>query len=274
LLSVEKEIVMGVIFFYNEEWLNDKNGANVLGEDWMSFRYDLFVKTCFNSIKYQTCQNFKWLVYFDVDTDSYYKNRNKELQKEFPNFIPLYKASNKLFLEELSQDIKIHYLYEETEFLITSRIDNDDAFHKDAIKIIQKQFDGIANKVINLSNIFCYNINDFTLTRYNFKSNPFVSVIENKEELTTVFSKNHNYWKKDNKYSILNVEGEKVYCLQLIHDRNILNQNQGFKKYYNKLNEDFNLLIPINFSCYYVFTVFFQNILIKLLKKIKRCLNL
>jgi hypothetical protein len=36
--------------------------------EWLVHRFDLFDKFCFPSVRNQSNLNFKWLVFFDVDT--------------------------------------------------------------------------------------------------------------------------------------------------------------------------------------------------------------
>lgn len=249
----------------NKDWKIDKNNQEILNEEWLEFRYDLFLKSCFNSIKNQSNLNFKWLVYFDVDTPEKYKKLNKELTNKFPQFKPLYKSSNSVFLQDLPKDIHQFKSNQTISHFITTRIDNDDAFHFRAIETIQNNFNYQNRVILNLSWIYCYNVVKKEITRHHFLSNPFISLVEPYNEnfdRATIFSRSHNDWRKDTE--ILKIESEEVFCLQMIHERNVLNKMEGVYVKNNRLVKDFNLLLTINHDKLYFLKVFFSNIKILL----------
>lgn len=236
----------------NNDWNVDKNNNVICDDDWLNFRFDIFEKTCFNSIKNQSNLNFKWLVYFDIETPNNYKKRIESLNNDFPQFKPIYKESNQVFLNDLSKDIKG---FTNKEYIITTRIDNDDAFHYKAIEKIQEQFNYQDSIIINLPWIVCFDLLNKKMSKHFYVSNPFISLIERKSKDTfeTVFSKQHNDWRKSNK--IVNIDDNKAYCFQLIHDRNIYNQMLGELFYDKEIKKQFNLLIGIKTGVLYPFYV-------------------
>lgn len=236
----------------NKDWRVDKNNNVICDDDWLRFRFDIFENTCFNSIKNQSNLNFKWLVYFDVDTPNKYKKHIKNLNEEFPQFMPLYKESNQDFLNDLSKDIMC---FTNKEFIITTRIDNDDAFHYKAIGKIQEQFKYQTATIINLPWIVCFDLFGKRMTKHFYVSNPFISLIERKSKDTfeTIFSKQHNDWRKS--HEIVNINANKAYCFQLIHERNIYNEMVGELFYDKDIKKQFNLLIDIKTGVLYPFYV-------------------
>lgn len=150
--------------------------STAISEEYLDNRFPLFESYCLPSIKNQTCQNFKWLVLFDINTPQRFKNWAERMHQEYPNFIPCYFDIDKY--NNLTEDYFALYkkdyarLHEsdeghvnETEeiihhvmtpafirdeirklsntipdYYITTRIDNDDAFHKDMIATVQKMF--------------------------------------------------------------------------------------------------------------------------------------
>lgn len=236
----------------NKDWSKDKNNNVICDDDWLRFRFDIFENICFNSIKNQNNLNFKWLVYFDVDTPNKYKKLINNLSNNFSLFIPLYKESNQEFLNDLSKDINCFTI---KEYIITTRIDNDDAFHYNAIDKIQEQFKHQTSTIINLPWIVCYDLSHKRMTKHFYVSNPFISLIERKSKDTfeTIFSKHHNDWRKSHK--IVNINANKAYCFQLIHDRNIYNEMIGELIYDKEIKKQFNLLIDIKTGVLYPFYV-------------------
>tara|TARA_B110001450_G_C17639850_1_gene488887 strand:- start:416 stop:1258 length:843 start_codon:yes stop_codon:yes gene_type:complete len=232
----------------NKDWTLDKNANNICDEEWLKFRYEVFTKTCYNSIKNQDVKNFKWLVYFDTNTPELYKDINKKLHTDFPLFTPLYRDSNQQFLDNLADDIKS---LTTKDYIITTRIDNDDAFHYKAIETIQKEFDFQEEVIINLPWIICFDMLKKRMSKHYFVSNPFISLIEKKtiETFKTVFSKQHNEWRKSNE--IININDKKPYCFQLIHERNICNNMQGQYINDNFIAKHFNLLLDVSTSIFY-----------------------
>ena len=211
----------------NETWVQDKNQVKVLDASWLEKRYQLFDKYCFPSIKNQTEQDFIWLVYFDTETPKEYKRRNSAFADHFKNFIPIYKDSFKHFVADLSHDIK-KVLGDNVSFLITSRIDNDDAFHEDAIKTIQAQFNNQSRAIIDLRTGYCLQIKPQSrLYKANFELGPFISLIEkiNNGVFETVLCRAHKDWEKVNDLSII-INTDMLWA-QIIHEHNLVNTVHG-----------------------------------------------
>ena len=254
----------------NEDWSVDKNNNTICDSDWLSFRFDIFKKTCFNSIKNQSTKNFNWLVYFDTDTSKIYKEVIDSLHIEFPLFIPVFKKSNQDFLNDLDVDIKN---LTNKEHIITTRIDNDDAFHYKTIERIQEQFNYQASTIINLPWIVCFDLINKRMSKHYYVSNPFISLIEkiSMGSFQTVFSKQHNHWRKSN--SIININDKQAYCFQLIHDRNIYNQMEGVLIYDEKISKEFNLSIDLTTGFLYPLRVVFFQFRLTLHEFVKLCIK-
>lgn len=253
-------------------WVNDKLGDTVNDEHWLNERFALFEQYCFPSIKNQTEKQFKWLVYFDSDTPGIFKQKNEHLQRIFKSYIPIYVASFSEFETKLPQTIC--ELKEATKnYVITTRLDNDDAFHKDAVKVIQNHFIEEDKTIIDLANGLALKINgEYKLSlKKNVISGPFISLIEKIDPLVsplTVYDREHTSW---HGIAAFRTVDEGYYWLQLIHNRNIsngLSNNLTFNTSYLK---GFDFLNPIHFSIkYYVFIILKR---LKLLSFIKRNLN-
>ena len=104
-------------FNLSKRWDKDKFGNATLDSTWLTDRYRLFEDFCLPSIKGQTSKNFEWWVYFDSETDDFYKNKNDDLNKEFPNFKPKYENSYDDFQNRMHHDVWKNALKEEVKEL-------------------------------------------------------------------------------------------------------------------------------------------------------------
>lgn len=206
----------------NETWLVDKNKHQVLDESWLKKRYQLFDRFCYSSMINQSEKNFTWLVYFDSDTPDFYKKKNKSYSARFVSFKAIYKDSFTHFVKDLKADITC-FLKPNTTHIITSRLDNDDAFHEDVIKIIQKQFNYQNSSIVDLQKGLCLQIApNYRLFEANIISGPFLSLIEKRVagDFNTVISRAHKDW-RDN-LELIEMNSQPLW-LQVIHKNNLAN---------------------------------------------------
>ncbi|QYO63849.1 glycosyltransferase [Leptolyngbya sp. 7M] len=226
----------------------DKNQKPVLTDDWMKKRLKLFSNYCLPSIANQTCKNFKWLIYFDSETKPEYKQKLAELHQQFPIFYSKYVIDAYQLFDHLKTDV-LSFTDQNTKFLITTRLDNDDALHKEAIARIQKEFSSVLNSnnntslsksadlngkkiLINLKNGFCLKIEPrYELTHYSHSSNPFISMIEileGNQKISTVLSEWHdNFLNQKDKYKVVQIN-DGHYWMQIIHSSNVVNNVTGW----------------------------------------------
>tara|TARA_B110001452_G_C15098934_1_gene383213 strand:- start:442 stop:717 length:276 start_codon:yes stop_codon:yes gene_type:complete len=68
-------------------WNMDKNNNKILDESWTKHRFEIFEKYFLPSINNQTNNNFKWLVYFDINTKTPFKKRIKNLELKYSFFL-------------------------------------------------------------------------------------------------------------------------------------------------------------------------------------------
>src|SRR5690606_19063161 len=181
----------------------------------------LFLNYCFPSVKNQSCQNFKWLVFFDIGTPKKYVGLVEELKNSYPNFIPLFidgsKELNSSLTEFVSERKKYH------DFILMNRIDNDDIIHKDFVRNIQIIARSEHNLVIDVRKGYQLVMNH-DLVEYRIceqKFNPFISIVQRAEQYVSIFSRQHTEWEKEENIIIYN---EKPLWIQVIHGRNKLNK--------------------------------------------------
>lgn len=126
--------------------LTDRSGEQPSKDPdgWMDHRLKLFEKYCIPSVKNQSNKKFNWLVVFDEKTPSRFKNRIERYSDDC-GLVPLYSggtcptfAMNGLECRERVLKYITNELNENTQYIITTRIDNDDAIHSEFIRSVQE----------------------------------------------------------------------------------------------------------------------------------------
>lgn len=187
---------------------------------WMKHRIELFKRFCLPSVTGQTCQDFTWLIFFDPNTPKSYF-RSLEHLSSYKNFIPIFGGGFKKAI--------LRHLAPETGFIITTRLDNDDALHVSAIHQIQNHFHFQNRLALNFP--LGYRLANNRLFLVKHHSNPFLSLIEQvhrdalgNPEVFTVMAQKHG---EISKLAPLRQLLAKPMWLQVIHGRNWKNQVGG-----------------------------------------------
>ncbi len=211
------------------------NSLKPVSEEWISSRLAIFQRFCLPSILNQSNKNFTWFLYFDTNTPEKYKQVVADLEASHLFIKAVYIENADMLIPSLNKEIK-ERLEVGTEYVITTRMDNDDGLHKHAINTIQQQFKNQSFAIVNLNNGLQIGINGdkCRMSSFYYISNPFVSMIEKLEgnnPLKTILCKDHVLWIVENKEVMVNVD-YKYLWLQVIHSQNWLNQFAG-KPYRN-----------------------------------------
>jgi hypothetical protein len=222
-------------------YIKDKKGEKVRTAEWLEHRFKLFETYCLPSVIGQSSQNFTWLVFFDLYTPNIFKQRIESIGLNYPNFKPIYINSSETFIIELNKYIAIQT--KQCEYLITSRVDNDDAIHQEYIQTIQNSLKPDNDFLLNFRWGLQLDIKTGLLYQNRDESNPFLSRICRyyPETIKTVFEFGHreacNFLPIK---QILNLKG----WLIIVHEKNMLNTIGGkpllgkinILKHYNILN--------------------------------------
>lgn len=234
------------------QYVNDKTGNHIRDENWLNHRFNLFSHFCFPSVQNQTNQNFTWFVFFDINTPDHYKDVIEKYSSLYSNFTPLFIKSGEEFIPELRKNI-FNMLSENDQFVITSRIDNDDALFNEFIDRVQKEFDKQDDIIINFETGIILDTIKKTIYRVYDKSNPFLSRIErvrNSEVQTAISFKHSDAAMQAPVKQIHDVLG----WLIVIHNNNLINVSYG-KPLYPDVNlfKDFNIcLSDLNLKMDYI----------------------
>ncbi|MCF8223789.1 MAG: putative rhamnosyl transferase [Bacteroidales bacterium] len=160
---------------------------------WTRNRIEIFKNFTLPSILNQSSENFRWLIFFDTNTPPEFKDFIAGLKKiEIINVC--YSNGSKDFYENYVEDIH-KSIQKSIRWIITTRLDNDDCLHRDAVKTIQEHFVQKNNYLISLASGYALNLENKTLSHYFYPMSPFISLIENNDhEIKGIFSREHTKW--------------------------------------------------------------------------------
>lgn len=169
--------------------------------EWTRKRIMIFRQYCLPSVINQSSQGFRWLLFFDESTPAEFNIFVNEL-RSCPFIDICYSKGFEGFRKDYMNEVRKRS-DGSSKWLITTRIDNDDCLHKDAVRTIQENFTEKHKYLISLSSGYILNLDDNTLSHYYYPMSPFLSLIENTELQTGgVFEKGHTAW-NDLKMKIL-----------------------------------------------------------------------
>ncbi|NCC33069.1 MAG: hypothetical protein EOM24_13805 [Chloroflexia bacterium] len=184
-------------------------------EAWLTHRFELFERFCLPSLEAQTCQHFRWLVLFDAETPEPFRAKIATYAA-WPNFQPIYLQH--FTLESL---LVVLQPYVQTPYLITTRLDNDDALSRRFVEQLQRQFAFQAFEFINFADGYTLDLQRRRLFMRNYTSNSFISLIERADNPRTVLCRNHTFLSEIG--PIKNLRTDPMW-LQLVHQRNLGNE--------------------------------------------------
>lgn len=226
-----------------QRWESDKQGNIILDSAWLEERFTLFENFCMPSMVAQTCKDFEWWVIFDENTDPYYKTRIQDIQLKFKNFKPKFERSYDTFEANLPIKLQNSLIRERINWLITTRLDNDDMLAKDTIKVLQKGFDFKTESLLEIPWGYTLELNSVPkpkLRRVRMELNPFISYAEEVKidsAIKTVYFNQHTEWGDVKSIIISN----KAHWVQIIHEKNLFNRISG------------ELVSPMNFNSRFSF---------------------
>jgi hypothetical protein len=194
-------------------WRADKRGNAVLTDAWLEHRFDLFERYCFPSVAAQTCRDFQWLVFFDEATPEK-QRRRLDRYRELASFRP----------EFVTEDTLLDVVRERAagaSTLITTRLDNDDAIHRETIARVQAHLPVNRLELVNF--LVGYFVARDRIVRVEHPSNMFISMIEpaGSEPFRTVWCSEHpQLGRLGPIHQVSDVPG----WISVIHDRNLSNE--------------------------------------------------
>lgn len=224
----------------SKNWQRDKQGNEVLTDEWMNARMEIFLRYCVPSVVNQDNKNFTWLIYIDKDTKEEYKKQFRELTFSYPFIIVREAKDYDDFQNNYCSDI-IKLMAKKCQYIITTRLDNDDILHRKFISKIQSQFSNQNYLAVNFSKIFMLHPLKRNKLHIDYQfSNHFISLIEKvtNEGIKGCYSKKDRFWNVTGK--IVQIPGG-PYCTEIISNGNLYNDFRGFPVLIKKPFHDFSL---------------------------------
>ena len=183
-------------------------------ERWMEHRWKLFTKYTVPSVWNQSCKDFTWIVVFDPKTPQRWVDRAYALGVTV--------VLGKNFRKACKKAIGTGGI------VATSRLDNDDAIHRDYIKGIQdwyarKQKTGVLTYPVG----WTYSPQKNKLKHYRYIRNPFLTLIEKADKKVRTILFTRHVWATD--YYKLHMLPDRHSWCQIIHEKNLANRSSGVK---------------------------------------------
>lgn len=196
-------------------------------DKYLDLRFQLFDTYCFPSVSKQTNTNFTWLILFNDKLPERWRIKMQKYIDIFPNLEIRYLSEifeNKwknLLSNLIKKELEICKI--NPEFIITTRIDNDDAFNLSYIDEIQNYYlKNQQESIINFSNGLQFVPEYRVLKNHRNKYGHFGSLIEkNDGKAETILAFPHNAPPIALKSICLDIE--QPMWLEVLHQTNVMN---------------------------------------------------
>jgi hypothetical protein len=185
--SFEHFVITRYFVRLNEK-TNDHDAKLRASSEWLENRLELFKKFCLPSVTAQSIKNFRWLIYLDEDVPVDYMAKMKDLTSMHKNIEII---TCRLFNKELIVSSVKSYLDTNTKWVLTTRLDNDDGWHRDFVKILHSQLQFEHREFLNFPVGVIYYADCTYL--YRHPSNAFISFLERSDNFLTVWCGPHPY---------------------------------------------------------------------------------
>ena len=193
-------------------------------EEWLENRFSLFEKFCLPSIINQTNKNFLWMCALHKDTPEKYRAKFSEYQKLCPQIQIVYSDEILEYHKNLP-DIIRQIIKAPKEYIVTSRLDSDDALGCDYIEKVQKNLYKKDNYFIDFLYGYLYDLKNNSLYFRKYKRNPFSTRVEKHDYFKTVRDCQHTEINKFGK--VITIKTRKALWCQIVHGGNVLNKVKG-----------------------------------------------
>jgi hypothetical protein len=205
-------------------WLTDKTGHVTLDDPWLNHRLSLFTSYCIPSVYQQTQQNFQWIIYCDSQADQNQITRIRETISYLSNTQIRLVATH----GEMLTDLRLLVSQAETPYVITSRLDNDDALGQSYIETIQASFTEQDKVLLHADEGITYDVTRHVATRMRSKTyNHFTSLIETTTrpgDMLTVYGFHHTDIPSP---VVVKHITDGYHWMKIIHERNVRSRLKG-----------------------------------------------
>lgn len=215
-------------------------------EEWMRDRLELFKRFTLPSVLSQTHPPYKWVLFIDRATDP---EQHRLLWDEIYkfNFINIGLTDSQSIIQDARKYVN---LFRRNNYVVTTRLDNDDAIHKLFFEKIEEQVKNPPKYsqfhfIVNFDWGIVYNPKTWDIRISRQGSNPFISKIEKGSDIQTVWGFKHTEASRYGQMIRLGEESTPMW-IQTVHGKNVSNRMQGSP--YEEHKELFN---NVDFQRYY-----------------------
>jgi len=193
-------------------------GLQIAAPDWLNHRIQLFEDYCLPSVVTQSDQHFEWFIYFDESTPVEYLQRVESLISSYPNISIKY---CRLWDQKTIVNDIITTLSAPVRWIVTSRLDNDDALHRHFVSELhsavqqRREFLNFPRGIILYSGKFFI---------YEHLSNSFLSLVEPSESPVTACAVAHE---QASEVAPVRQLPQSPAFLQVVHGKNVSNKPRG-----------------------------------------------
>lgn len=198
-----------------EETLRSRTG-------WLDRRIALFEKYCLPSVAAQTNSNFKWLIYFDIRTPETSLHHFDEYARK--PFIELRRVDGPNFSREDVRNDIVRLSTPGCDWVLTTRLDNDDAIGRTFVDTLQRAFEPSGRYVLNFPHGLI--LERGRIYRVTDRSNAFATLVEPADDVRTVWARQHTDLRL---LAPLRQLGSEPMWLQVIHGDNVSNRKRGIR---------------------------------------------
>jgi len=208
-------------------------GAPPASEDWLRYRLGFFVDAAHPSVVAQRDTEFTWLVLFDDRCPDSFRDVVEALAAD-GSFTPIWSH------EPFRRDTFAPHVAarSETPFLITTRLDSDDAIATDFMAAVQAQFDHQDRLFVSFTRGVQIDRSG-AVYRCDLLSNPFISLIERRDPdmpPLTVYAPKHA--RARTRGPLREVHAPPMWA-QVVHDANVSNIITGTRMSPAAVNQRF-----------------------------------
>ena len=201
-----------------------RESAHRLGEGWLEGRFELFERYCLPSIAAQDSHAFEWLIFFDILTPDWARERIAAGQRVFPFravFTELFEA------EGWARNVRAVIGPPEPErIVVTSNLDNDDGLANDYMRRVREAAEaGWRGETIAVNVPDGYVLCGPELYFHRHLHNAFTNLVE-ADTAAIRTTKTIRHMELAEHVPIVQAEGTPGW-LQVVHDGNVSNKVRG-----------------------------------------------
>jgi hypothetical protein len=201
------------------EMVHRRYESKALDAGWLVERFELFERYCLPTVAAQTCQDFVWFIYFDSATPQAFVERAQRARTGRDNI-------RLVFCDVYDQELLERGLKKELapapQWLLTTRLDNDDGLRRDFVQRLHESLRFAEREALNFPNGVVYTGGRAYL--YRHESNAFLSLLEPFDGFKTVTFVQHPDMSKF--APVRQIDGDPAW-LQVVHRGNISNRVRG-----------------------------------------------